>query len=140
MITYTSDITQVNEDMLHGFFVDWPSPPSREAHIRILEGSYLVWLAIDTKANKAVGFINAISDGVLSAYIPLLEVLPEYQGQGIGSQLVAHMLVSLKNLYMIDLLCDQHLQKYYARFGMCNATGSIMRNYDRQSCENHEKR
>lgn len=129
MITYTTDITQVNEDMLHGFFVDWPNPPSRNAHMGIFKGSYLVWLAVDTEANKVAGFINAISDGVLSAYIPLLEVLPEYQGQGIGGQLVTRMLTSLNNLYMVDLLCDGHLQKYYARFGMHNATGAIIRNF-----------
>ena len=33
-------------------------------------------------AGRVVGFVTAISDGVLSAYIPLLEVLPEYQGAG----------------------------------------------------------
>ena len=135
MTIYTTDIAQVNEDMLHGFFVDWPNPPSRAAHMRIFKGSYLVWLAVDTEAGKVVGFINAVSDGVLSAYIPLLEVLPEYQGQGIGSELVTRMLNSLENLYMVDILCDEHLQKYYAKFGMFNATGSIVRNYERQSCK-----
>ena len=45
------------------------------------------------------------------------------------------MLDSTKNLYMVDLLCDIDLQKYYAKFGMKEATGSFIRNYDRQSCE-----
>jgi len=134
MIAYTTTVALVNEEMLYGFFVDWPNPPSPSAHMRILKGSYLVWLAIDTKANKVVGFINAISDGVLSAYIPLLEVLPEYQNKGIGSELVTRMLVSLKNLYMVDILHDEHLKKYYARFGMHSAIGSVTRNYDCQSC------
>jgi len=118
-----------------GFFVGWPNPPAPPAHLRILQGSYLVWLAVDTGLNKVVGFVNAVSDGVLSAYIPLLEVLPEYQGQGIGGELVIKTLASLKHLYMVDVLCDQHLQKYYNRFGMHNATGCIMRNYDSQSAQ-----
>jgi len=126
----------VSAEMLRGgFFVDWPNPPSAYTHLRILQGSYLVWLAVDDEANKVVGFINAVSDGVLSAYIPLLEVLPEYQGKGIGSELVTRMLDSLKHLYMVDVLCDQHLQEYYGKFGMHNAMGSIMRNYDRQNGE-----
>ena len=139
MIMYTSSPEGVTAEMLDGsFFVDWPNPPSPSGHLQILCGGYRVWLAIDTTVNKVVGFINAVSDGVLSAYIPLLEVLPEYQGMGIGSELVTRMLESLKHLYMVDVLCDQHLQKYYAKFGMHNATGSIMRNYDRQNCD--EKR
>jgi GNAT superfamily N-acetyltransferase len=35
-----------------------------------------------------VGFITAITDGVLTTYLPQLEVLAEYRGQGIGSALV----------------------------------------------------
>ena len=136
IIAYTSSLEDVCAEMLDGgFFIDWLNPPSPLAHLRILQGSYLVWLAIDTKANNVVGFINAISDGVLSAYIPLLEVLPDYQNKGIGSELVFRMLDSLKHLYMVDVLCDPHLQKYYAKFGMHDATGSILRNYERQSCE-----
>ncbi len=38
---------------------------------------------IDDINNKVVGFITAISDGVISAYIPLLEVLPKYQNMKI---------------------------------------------------------
>jgi len=136
MIVYTASLERVSDDMLDGgFFVDWPNPPSASAHMKILDGSYLVWLAIDESTNKVVGFINAISDGVLSAYIPLLEVLPEYQGRGIGSELVKRTLDSLKNLYMIDVLCDEHLQEYYGKFGMQSATGVFARNYARQSCE-----
>jgi len=136
MVTYTSSLEEINKDMLDGgFFVDWPNPPSPAAHFRILSGSYLVWLAVDAGANKVVGFINAVSDGVLSAYIPLLEVLPEYQNMGIGGELVKRMLDSLKDLYMVDVLCDEHLQKYYGKFGMHSTTGVLLRNYDRQSCE-----
>lgn len=103
--------------------------------MRILKGSYCVWLAIDTASNMVVGFITAISDGVLSAYIPLLEVLTGYRGRGIGKELVVRMLNSLENLYMVDLLCDKELQAYYAKFGMKNAAGSFIRNYSRQNCE-----
>ena len=133
MIEYTNNLDEITEKMLSGFFVGWPNPPSSSAHLMILRGSYCVWLAVDK--NRVVGFINAISDGILSAYIPLIEVLPEYQNKGIGKNLISRMLDSLKNLYMIDLLCDKDLQKYYAKFGMFEATGSFIRNYNRQSCK-----
>jgi len=135
MIEYTTNLSLIDESMLHGFFVGWPNPPSPSSHMRILQGSYLVWLAIDAASHRVVGFINAISDGVLSAYIPLLEVLPGYQNAGIGKELVTRMLASLKDMYMVDLLCDEKLQGYYAKLGMHSATGAFVRNYERQRCE-----
>jgi GNAT superfamily N-acetyltransferase len=37
------------------------------------------------------------------------EVLPAWQGQGIGRQLLERMLARLATLYAIDLLCDAEL-------------------------------
>ena len=88
---------------------------------------------MEEESGRIAGFITAISDGVLSAYIPHLEVLPSYQGQGIGTELVRRMLEKLSGLYMIDLLCDPEVQPFYARCGMKPATGMMIRNYDRQS-------
>jgi ribosomal protein S18 acetylase RimI-like enzyme len=133
VITYTDSVDNITADKLHGFFVGWPNPPSPEKHLEILHSAYKVWLAINTETGNVVGFMNAISDGVLSAFIPLLEVLPEYQGQGIGSELARRMLDSLRHLYTIDLICDADMQPFYARLGMQPYTGMVFRNYDRQS-------
>ncbi len=115
-----------------GFFKDWPNPPSEEKHRVILEKSYKSLVAIDEKDNKIIGFINAVSDGVLSAYIPLLEVLPEYQKQGIGSELVKKMLEELNDFYMVDLCCDERLQSFYKNLGMIKSQGMMCRNYKYQ--------
>lgn len=85
--------------------------------------------ALYEQTNKIVGFITAISDGVLSAYIPLLEVLPSYQRQGIGGKLVQLMLQELSDIYMVDLICDEHLQNFYERIGLFKAKGMITRNF-----------
>ena len=82
-----------------------------------------------------IGFITAISDGISCAYIPHLEVLPDYQGRGIGTELVNRMLARLRHLYMIDLVCDPAIQPFYERVGMRAVVGMVVRNYDRQSCE-----
>lgn len=82
-----------------------------------------------------VGFINAVSDGVHAAYIPLLETLEPYQGRGIGSELVRRMLDSLRHLYQIDLMCDDDVRPFYERFDMMPAGGMIVRNYERQNAE-----
>jgi ribosomal protein S18 acetylase RimI-like enzyme len=74
-----------------------------------------------------------ITDGVLSAYITFLEVLPAYQNQGIGQELVKRMLKKLNNLYMVDTLCDPDLKSFYQHLGMTPAIGMMLRNYKKQS-------
>ena len=130
---YTISTDGISADMLQGFFVDWPNPPNPETHLKLLKNSDKVVLAMDEKTNQVVGFITAISDGVLSAYIPFLEVLPEYKSAGIGKELVEQMLEELRDIYMIDLMCDSDLQPYYERFGMAKSRGMIIRNYEMQS-------
>lgn len=132
-LEYRTDTSGVTTGMLEGFFVGWPNPPSEEAHLRLLQGSSHRVIAIDREAGKVAGFITAVSDGVLSAYIPLLEVLPGYQGCGIGQELVRRMFVELDHLYMIDVCCDDDVVPFYERFGMHRTNGMILRNYDRQS-------
>jgi ribosomal protein S18 acetylase RimI-like enzyme len=123
----------ITPEHLKGFFEGWPNPPSPETHLRILKGSDHVVLAIDIDTGQVVGFITAISDHVLTAHIPLLEVLPEYRGVGIGSELVRRMLEQLGYLYAVDLLCDTDVQPFYARLGMRPAPAMMVRNYARQS-------
>jgi ribosomal protein S18 acetylase RimI-like enzyme len=131
-VIYTDSLDHLSADHLRGgFFVGWPNPPSPETHLRVLQGSDHVVLAKD--GEQVIGYITAVTDGVLAAYIPHLEVLPAYKGQGIGSELVRRMLDKLRDLYMIDLICDTDVQPFYARLGMRPYTGMIYRNYDRQS-------
>jgi len=133
MIVYAETAETLTAQQLSGFFVGWPHPPTPETRLRLLEGSDEVVIAQDDAIGQVVGFITAITDGVLSAYIPLLEVLPAYQGQGIGSELVRRMLAKLADLYMVDLLCDPNMQPFYERLGMRPTTGMLRRNYDRQA-------
>ncbi len=136
MIRYTTTLVGVTPDQLRGGFFDgWPNPPSPETQLRLLQGSSHVVLAVDDATGNVVGFITAVSDGVLSAYIPLLEVLPACQGQGIGLELTRRMVEQLRHLYMVDLLCDEPLQAFYAKLGMHRATGMLLRNYSRQNGE-----
>ena len=90
-------------------------------------------LAIDTENGSVVGFITAISDGVLCAYLPLLEVLPECQKQGVGSELMRRMMAKLDGLYMIDLVRAENLGPFYERFGLIPADAMVIRNFARQS-------
>ena len=130
---FQNSLDGISANMLHGFFVDWPNPPSCDTHFKLLQNSSKKVLAIDEQNNQVVGFITAISDGVLTVYIPLLEVLPEYKNKGIGKELVTRLLQELEDIYMIDLCCDDHLIPYYEQFGMFKSNGMLVRNYARQS-------
>ena len=124
MIHYTEDPGEVDERMLDGFFVGWPRRPSKAQHLAVLRGSFRVAMAIDER--QVVGFVNMISDGVLTAFIPWLEVLPDYQGQGIGTELMRRVL-DCQQMYSIDLVCDEPLLPFYARLGMTPIPGAGVR-------------
>jgi ribosomal protein S18 acetylase RimI-like enzyme len=132
-IRYTADLSGITADQLRGgFFAGWPNPPAPADHLRMLQGSYAVELAL--VGDQVIGYLTAISDGVSTAYLPQLEVLAAYRGQGVGSELVRRMLARLRHLYAIDLLCDPDMQPFYERLGMRRAGGMLLRNYDRQNC------
>ncbi|MFA5997220.1 MAG: GNAT family N-acetyltransferase [Candidatus Paceibacterota bacterium] len=133
MITYTTDAVNISDDQLQGFFVGWGNPPSSQTMLKLLTQSDYIVLALDSETNHVVGFISAVSDHTLSAYIPFLEVLPAYQNNNIGTELTKQMLNLLKDYYMVDLLCDADVQSFYEKVGMKKANGMMLRNYDKQS-------
>jgi ribosomal protein S18 acetylase RimI-like enzyme len=130
MIVYSTDLSGLTEDQLDGFFVGWPSPPTPAQHLAALRGSHTVVLARDGEDDngRVVGFVNLISDGVLTAFIPWLEVLPGYHGRGIGTELMRRLLAGTEHLYSVDLVCDEPLRPYYERLGMRAVPGMAVRN------------
>ena len=126
VVEYLTSVAAVRADQLDGFFEGWPSPPSPEQHLALLQGSSHVVLA--RPGDEIVGFVTAISDGVLAASIPLLEVRREWRGKGIGAELMRRMLVLLAGCYMVDVVCDPELIPFYERFGMVPLAGLGRRN------------
>ena len=133
MIEYRDSVDGLPASQLVGFFENWPNPPSPETHLRVLQNSFEVLLAVDTEDDRVVVFITAISDGVLSAYISFLEVLPSYRSRGIGSELLRRLMNRLSDLYMVDLVCDSNLVPFYQNFGMLHVSGMALRNLEHQS-------
>jgi GNAT superfamily N-acetyltransferase len=127
MIDYVDSLTGIEPRHLDGFFVGWPHPPSAETHFRLLSGSDHVVLAVDQESRQVVGYVTGLTDGVLSSFIPLLEVLPAYQGRGIGQALMSRILDRLGHLPNVDLLCDPDVVPFYERFGMKPCGGMVLR-------------
>ncbi|MBB6481232.1 GNAT family N-acetyltransferase [Spirochaeta isovalerica] len=128
MIYYTDDATPFSEDDFQGFFDGWPDPPSPETLLYILKNREHSLLAVDDRKRRIVGFIYAISDNKLFAYIPMLEVLPEYRMQGVGTQLLERLTEKMKDMYSIDLCCDDKLVHFYERSGFLKVNGMLKRN------------
>jgi ribosomal protein S18 acetylase RimI-like enzyme len=126
---YSNSAEGVTANDLEGFFEGWPNPPSPARHLELLRGSSHVVVARADEAGPVVGFVTALSDGVLAAYIPLLEVTPTHRSRGVGSELVRRLLAELADLYMIDVMCDADVLPFYERLGFTAAGGGIIRNY-----------
>ncbi|CAM3266455.1 GNAT family N-acetyltransferase [Stackebrandtia soli] len=106
-------------------FVGWGRRLDQRQFAAALAGSSAVEFAVED--GTVVGFVTAISDGVLTAFIPWLEVLPAYQGRGIGDELLRHVTAALSHMYSIDLVCDANLVDYYRRHGMIALSGMGLR-------------
>ncbi|MGQ0549303.1 MAG: GNAT family N-acetyltransferase [Armatimonadota bacterium] len=133
MIRYVETLEGTDAWRLRGFFEGWPNPPTPAMHRRLLASGDVFVLAIDDVSGDVVGFVTAVTDGILSAYVPFLEVLPAYRRRGIGSELMRRILRRLGKLYMVDTVCDPQLQRFYSIFGMQPASAMIIRNYEHQS-------
>ena len=69
--------------------------------------------------DQLVGYVDSVSNGVTDAYIQDLIVRPDYQGKGIGTDLMKKMIASLKekHIYMISVIFEESLKPFYDRFG-----------------------
>lgn len=133
IVRFQADLDGIAPAQLGGFFVGWPNPPSPETLHRILAQSYRISLAVEEETGRVIGFAQAISDGILTAFIPLLEVLPEYQGSGLGTEIMRRLMAQLDHLYAVDFACDPELVPFYERLGLQRATAIFRRNYQRQN-------
>ena len=84
--------------------------------------SYYHVAVYEDQSQKLVGFVDCVSNGVTDAYIQDLMVHPDFQGKGLGSQLMNKMIEYLKTagIYIISVLYDEDLKPFYTRFGFNN--------------------
>ena len=134
-VMFSGGTEGLRSEDLAGFFVGWPSSPSLDDRLGILRSADEV-VVCRTPDGAVVGFATAITDHRFAAYIPLVEVLPEYQGRGIGSQMVQTLLERLRSCYMVDVVCDEDVVPFYERLGGIRLNAVSWRNNDRLDASN----
>ena len=81
--------------------------------------------------DKMVGYIDSVSNGVTDAYIQDLMVHPDYQGKGLGTELMNQMITYLKEkrIYIISVVFEESLKPFYDRFGFSSMLCGQMETY-----------
>lgn len=115
-ITYR-DIKEFSQDDLRDLFlsVEWSSghyPDKLAAAMKNYETVYTAW-----EGDKLIGLVSAMDDGVMTAYIHYLLVRPEYQGRGIGRELMRITTEHYKDYLRILLVAYGNEVNFYKRCG-----------------------
>ena len=66
---------------------------------------------------RLVGLGNAISDGALVVYYPHMLVRPEYQGRGIGREIVRRLMARYAGFHQHILVADGGAVDFYRKCG-----------------------
>jgi len=85
--------------------------------IKALQSSWYVFCAYEEE--RLVGFGRLVSDGVLHAMIYELIVLPEYQGQGVGGEILEKLVRKCQDAGVrdIQLFCAKGKRDFYVKRG-----------------------
>lgn len=94
---------------------DWSSAKKPELLHKALTNSHALFSA--WHGDRLVGLGNAISDGFLVVYYPHLIVLPEYQGRGVGTELMRLLMARYAGFHQHMLVADGKAIEFYRKCG-----------------------
>jgi GNAT superfamily N-acetyltransferase len=115
-ITYQST-KDFSPDELKDLFlsVEWSSGHYPEKLVVAMKHSDSVFTAWD--GGKLIGLINALDDGIMTAYVHYLLINPAYQGKGIGKELVRRLSEKYKDYLRIVLIAYDKEVEFYQNCG-----------------------
>ena len=107
MIKFTKESSVSIDDVLHLYqAVGWTNYTNQPQMLeQALSHSLTTYLARD--GEEIVGLMRLVGDGFSSVFVQDLIVLPSYQRQGIGSNLMKEALADYKDAYQIQLATEQ---------------------------------
>lgn len=112
-----SDTQSFEPESLKDLFrsVEWSSGHYPERLAVAMKNSGSVFSAWAN--GRLIGLINALDDGVMTAYVHYLLVNPEYQGKGVGKELIRLILDKYKDYLRIVLISYDKEVEFYKRCG-----------------------
>ena len=107
MITIKKQEIVKLEDVLHLYqAVGWTNYTNQPQMLeQSLAHSLAIYVARDSE--EIVGLVRLVGDGFSSVFVQDLIVLPSYQRQGIGSDLMKEALGDYKDAYQVQLATEQ---------------------------------
>lgn len=85
------------------------------------------------QGEKLVGLMNAISDKSMIVYFPYLLIRPEFQGMGLGKELVTRMLKKYDGYFRLALNCYDDKLAFYEKMGFSTDEGRLSLTIERES-------
>ena len=107
MIKITKETSISIDDVLHLYqAVGWTNYTKQPKMLeQALSHSLATYLTHDDE--EIIGLVRLVGDGFSSVFVQDLIVLPSYQRQGIGSNLMKEALADYKDAYQIQLATEQ---------------------------------
>ena len=107
MIHYVENPDVTVEDVLPLYeAVGWTNYTTKPEMLKAAFENSLHVLAAFNEEGILVGVLRAVGDGASILFIQDILVTPEYQHQGIGTELLQQTLEKYKNVYQIQLATD----------------------------------
>ena len=99
--------------------IGWSSADKPELLQHSLKNSHRLVSAWD--GEHLIGLGNSISDDVLVVYYPHLLVLPDYQGRGIGQEIMRRLMSHYEGFHQQVTLADERAFSFFQNLGFTRA-------------------
>ena len=129
MIKYVYTSQGIEPKQLEGFFEGWLSAPSPETHLRILENSTRVVLAMDEETIAGCGRLE--DHGHIMMLRPLVTAKP-YQGHGVGKLILKAIIPDDKST---ALVARDEAVAFYQGMGFSHTDWNTVSASQRAECE-----
>lgn len=116
-ITYTFKTDQLTKDNIQQLFlsVEWESASHPNDLYNAILNSHSVATAWDN--GRLIGLANAMSDGSMTVYFHYVLTDPDYQGQGVGKEIMKMMLEKYETMRTKVLVSYPKAVGFYESLG-----------------------